>query len=68
MLVLEATNNEVADDNDSDNEDVDNQQNYNDDTAILVAQEPVSGKYDKEDLGNNNIMKQTWNACLFIFP
>ena len=50
MLVLEATNNEVADDNDSDNEDVDNHQNYNDDTAILVAQEPVSGKYDKEDL------------------
>ena len=67
MLVLEATNNEVADDNDSDNEDVDNHQNY-DDAAILVAQEPVSGKYDKEDLGNNNIMKQTWNACLFIFP
>ena len=67
MLVLETTNNEVADDNDSDNEDVDNHQNY-DDAAILVAQEPVSGKYDKEDLGNNNIMKQTWNACLFIFP
>ena len=67
MLALETTNNEVADDNDSDNEDVDNHQNY-DDTTILVAQEPVSGKYDKEDLGNNNIMKQTWNACLFIFP
>ena len=67
MLVLETTNNEVADDNDSDNEDLDNHQNY-DDAAILVAQEPVSGKYDKEDLGNNNIMKQTWNACLFIFP
>ena len=67
MLALETTNNEVVEDNDSDNEDVDNHQNYNDDTAILVAQEPVSGKYDK-DLGNNNIMKQTWNACLFIFP
>ena len=51
---------EVANDDDSqDDEGDDNLDHDEDDSEIHDKEEPVSGKYDTEDLGNYNIIRKT---------
>ena len=50
----------VNDDDDSqDDEGDDNLDDDEDDSEIHDEEEPVTGKYDKEDLGNYNIIRKT---------
>ena len=58
----------VNDDDDSqDDEGDDNLDDDEDDSEIHDEEEPVTGKYDKEDLGNYNIIRKIYcRKTLFI--
>ena len=58
LPVLEVANDDDDDDSHNDEGD-DNLDDDEDDSEIHDEEEPVSGKYDKEDLGNYNIIRKT---------